>query len=162
MISASPYPPHTVTLGQGKARGRPALLDSRPGWPGTWTPERCPLALSSKGIPPVLQSPCAGLRRAPVTARPLARYQACIWAVERRRGRAHSPPSLLRGLQLSLLHPETGVGGVEGRSSKQGPSGAGSTALFFLLPAREMLTLTSDPCKQPAATIFHMDTCFRG
>ena len=37
-----------------------------------------------------------------------------------------------------------------------------STALFFLLPAREMLTLTSDPCKQPAATIFHMDTCFWG
>ena len=37
-----------------------------------------------------------------------------------------------------------------------------STTLFFLLPAREMLTLTSDPCKQPAATIFHMDTCFRG
>ena len=33
-----------------------------------------------------------------------------------------------------------------------------STALFFLLLAREMLTLTSDPCKQPAATIFHMDT----
>ena len=50
MISASPYPPHTVTLGQGKARGRPALLNST--WlAGNMDPRNVPSGLEQRRDP---------------------------------------------------------------------------------------------------------------